>query len=130
MFCRASPLFLVVILLVVVSLSMLGCTDKDVSDKIDSRLLGLIDAEKRGETESFAHMAGFELVDGSVRVSIECVPGQLETVVKAAGRFGTVEVIAKITERVKALIPIASLTALAKEESIRFIRDPVESVPE
>ena len=130
MFCRASPLFLVVILLVVVSLSMLGCTDKDVSDKIDSRLLGLIDAEKRGETESFAHMAGFELVDGSVRVLIDYVPGQLEAAVKAAERFGTVETIDYSAKKVQALIPIASLTALAKEESIRFIRDPVESAPE
>jgi len=54
------------------------------------------------------------------------VVDQLEAAVKAAGDLGNVEVIADITESVKALIPIASLTALAKEESIRFIREPIK----
>jgi len=54
------------------------------------------------------------------------VVDRLEAAVKAAGDLGTVEVIADITESVKALIPIASLTALAKEESIRLIREPIK----
>jgi len=124
MFCRASHLFLGVILLAVVSLSIAGCgTGEDVRDKIDSRLLGLVDAEKRGETESFARMAGFDLVDGSVRVSVECVSGQLNAAVKAAYDIGTVEAIDDRAEHVQALIPISSLTELAEEESISFIRD-------
>jgi len=131
MFDRVSHLFLVIMLLVVVSFSIAGCgTNEDVRDKLDSRLNPLVDAEKRGETESFARMAGFDLVDGSVRVLIDYVPGQLEAAVKAAERFGTVETIDYSAKKVQALIPIASLTALAKEESIRFIRDPVESAPE
>ena len=139
MFCRASHLFMVSILLVVSSFSTASCASNQNegenlpsiaeepekgSDKLDSRLLGLIDAEKRGETESFARMAGFDLVDGSVRVVIDYVSGQLDAAVKAAERFGTVEAIAYRAEKVQALIPITSLTALAREESISRIREP------
>jgi len=125
MFCRASSLFLVVILLVVISFSTAGCrTNEDIDDKLGSRLLALIDAEKRGETESFAQSRGIDLVDGSVRVSIKYVSGQLDVAVKVAERFGTVEIVAETIESVLALIPITSLTALAREESISRIREP------
>ena len=119
------PVLLVVVLLVSAVFSLAGCgTNKEDSiNKLDSRLMGLIDAEKKGEIESFAHIAGFELVDGSVRVSIECVSGQLDAAVKVAERFGTVEAIAYRAEHVQVLIPITSLTTLAEEESILFIRD-------
>jgi hypothetical protein len=125
------PMLLLAVLLASAVFPLSGCgTGEDVRDKLDSRLLGLIDAEKRGEIESFARMAVFDLVDGSVRVLIDYVPGQLEAAVKAAERFGTVETIDYSAKKVQALIPVTSLTALAKEESIRFIRDPVESATE
>ena len=122
------PVFLVAVLLASAVFPLSGCSseDEDVSNKLDSRLIALIDAEKRGETESFVQSRGFDLVDGSVMVSIKCVPGQLKAAVKAAARLGTVEVVADRAETMKALIPIASLTALAKEESISFIREPIK----
>ena len=98
-------------------------------NKLDSLLMALIDAKKRGEAESFAQSRLIDLVDGSVRVSIKCVPGQLEAAVKAAADFGTVEIVAETIESVRALIPITSFYALAEEESVRFIRVPVKASP-
>ena len=125
------PLLMVAVLLVSAVFPLSGCkTDEATVNKLDSRLLGLIDAEKRGETESFARMAGFDLVDGAVSVGIESKSGQFEAMIKAVAKYGTIESVVESAEAVKALVPIASLTALAREESISCIRDPVESVPE
>jgi hypothetical protein len=131
MFYKASSLFLVTILLVVVSFSTAGCgTNEDIDDKLDSRLLGLIDAEKRGETESFARMAGFKLVDGSVKVVVICEAGQCETATDIISRLGTITSEADRHGQIGAFIPIASLTTLAEEESICFIGVPVKSAKE
>ena len=131
MSCGVLPVFLVVVLLVSAVFPLSGCkTDEATVNKLDSRLLGLIDAEKRGETESFARMAGFDLVDGAVSVGIESKSGQFEAMIKAVAKYGTIESVVESAEAVKALVPIASLTALAREESISCIRDPVEAVPE
>jgi len=118
------PVFLVVVLLASAVFPLSGCGD--VSDKLDTHLNSLVDAERRGEAESFAQLALIDLVDGSVRVAIECVSGQLDAAVEAAERFGTVEAIAYRAEKLQALIPITSLTTLAREESIQFISDPVK----
>jgi hypothetical protein len=120
----------VAVLLASAVFSLSGCgNDEDVSDKLDSRLNRLVDAEKRGEAELYARQHGIDLVDGSVRVEIKCEAGQLEAAVKAAANFGTVEIVAEKVGWVQALIPITSLTALTKEESIHFIRVPMKAVP-
>jgi hypothetical protein len=131
MFYKAGPLFLVTILLVVISFLTAGCgTGEDVSDKLDSHLNSLVDAERRGEAESFAQLARIDLVDGAVSVGIDSKPGQFEAMIEAVAKYGTIESVVESAEAVKALVPIASLTALAREESISCIRDPVEAVPE
>ena len=104
-----------------------------VNPKLDGDLYGLIEADKRGEAESFARQRGIELVDGKVRVEIMCDAGQLETAAKAASRFGTVEGTVRGTSSkiglIEAFIPIISLSALSEDSSIRFIRVPIKGVP-
>jgi len=123
MFYRAVPLFLVVILLAVLSFSTAGCTNKeDTVNKLEGHLNQLIRAEEQGEAEEFARQRSIELVDGSVRVEIECLPGHAEEVARAASTFGIVE----LTYRnlVQAVVPITNLNALDELEGIRFIRMP------
>jgi hypothetical protein len=123
MFYKAGPLFLVTILLVVVSLSMAGCTNKeDTVNKLDGTLNQLIRAEEQGEAEEFARQGNIKLVDGSVRVEIECLPGRAEEVARAAGAFGIVE--GTYRNLVQAVVPITNLNALDEVEGIRFIRMP------
>ena len=97
--------------------------------KLSGHLNRLIEAERQGEAESFARQRNIELVDGKVRVVIECLPGQVEAAAEAATKAG-----AKLEPSYKnwlpALVPITSLTALAEAESIRLIRLPIRSEEE
>jgi hypothetical protein len=123
MFYKAGPLFLVTILLAVVSLSTAGCTNKeDTVNKLDGTLNQLIRAEEKGEAEEFARQRAIELLDGSVRVMIECLAGHAEEVARAAGAFGIVEGTAR--DVVQVVVPITNLNALDELEGIRFIRMP------
>ena len=121
---------MVSVLLAAIVLPLSGCGNNDKSpyDALQPLLRQLVEAERRGETESFAQLRGLDLVDGSVRVEIEARPGQLEAAVKATADLGTVEIVAQRREELQALIPITSLTALAKERSIHFIRKPIRPV--
>ena len=92
--------------------------------KLDSHLNQLIRAERQGEAESFARQSDIELVDGNVRVEIECLPDQVDAAAKEARALGTVEIISRRLNGVQAVVPITSLTTLAEAESIRFIRLP------
>lgn len=93
--------------------------------KLRSHLDDLISAYERGEAEEYAGLSGIKLLDGDkVRVSIKCVPGQLEAASEIAGTLGTVELISR-RGSVQAVVPIASLTLLAEAESIRSIELPV-----
>jgi len=92
---------------------------------LDGHLNDLIRAEERGEAELFASRSGdIELVDGSVMVIIECLPGQVEVAAESVAAYGIVEL---TTRRglIQALVPITSLTALAEAEGIRRVRLPV-----
>jgi hypothetical protein len=93
--------------------------------KLDTFLNGLIKAEEHGEAESYARQSDVELVDGNVKVTIEAKLGQLDAAVKAASAVGNVELISSDINWVQAVVPINSLTDLAKEESIRLIRNPI-----
>jgi len=91
--------------------------------KLDSQLNQLVRAESRGEAASFAEQSNIELVDGGVRVIIECVPGQLETATEAATNAGA-KLEASHDNLLQVVVPITSLTTLADEASIHFIRLP------
>ncbi|MDP3947651.1 MAG: hypothetical protein Q8Q41_03105 [bacterium] len=102
--------------------------------KLGSALWQLIEAEKRGEAESFARQGDIKLVDGGVLVTMESVPGQVEAAAKAAINAGAQHLqagsIGITKDWLDAVVPITSLEALANEESIRFIALPVRGVPE
>ena len=95
--------------------------------KLDSQLNQLVLAERRGEAASFAEQSNIELVDGAVRVIIECVPGQLEAATEAASALGVVET--SYRNLLQVVVPITSLTTLADAASIHFIRLPQYSLP-
>lgn len=96
--------------------------------KLDSALNQLIDAYNQGKAEEFARQRNIKLVDGKVRVEIRAVPGQLDVAANVSASVGTVELISRRSNGIQAVMPITSLTMLAEEESIGFIRDPIRGV--
>jgi hypothetical protein len=96
--------------------------------KLDSQLNQLVDAESRGEVTSFAEQSRIELVDGAVRVIIECIPGELEAATEAATNVGA-KVETSYRNLLQVVVPITSLTTLADAESIHFIRSPQYPLP-
>ncbi len=96
--------------------------------KLDSQLNQLIQAEKLGEAASFAEQSNIELVDGDVRVVVECLPDQVDAAVKTAGAVGIVET--SYRNLLQVVVPITSLTTLADAESIHFIRLPQYPSPD
>lgn len=99
------------------------------NEKLDTALNQLISAEKQGQAEAFARQRNIRLVDGKVRVHIEAKPGQLDKAANVTAKFGTIEIVSPRSNSVQALVPIASLTALAADDSIRVITIPVSVIP-
>ena len=96
--------------------------------KLSSMLDRLVEAEEQGEAEEFARPRGIELLYDdaglvSVRVLIQCSPEKVEEAAEVVGTYGTVGVVA--SRSISAIVPIASLPALADEESIEQIRLPI-----
>lgn len=96
--------------------------------KLDSQLNQLVLAETRGEAASFAEQSNIELIDGRVRVIVECLPGTLEAASEAATNAGA-KLEASYENLLQAVVPVASLSSLAEAESIRFIRLPQQPLP-
>lgn len=127
-----SLLFLSVLLAI-----CLACGGQPASDielppkgnpKLDSQLNQLVRAESRGEAASFAGQSAIELVEGSIRVIIECVSGQLEAATEAATDAGA-RLETSYDNLIQAVVPITSLTTLADAASIKFIRLPQRPLP-
>jgi hypothetical protein len=95
--------------------------------KLDSQLNQLIQAEQRGDAASVAEQSNIELVDGNVRVIVECLPDQANAAFEAAIDLGTVET--SYNNLLQVLVPITNLSVLADETSVRFIRLPQYPVP-
>ena len=95
--------------------------------KLESQLNQLIQAEGLGEAASFAAQSNIELIGGSVRVIVESLPEQVEATTKAASALGVVET--SYGDLLQVLVPVASLTTLADEASVRFVRLPQYPVP-
>lgn len=96
--------------------------------KLDSQLNQLVRAETRGDAALFAEQSDIELIGSSVRVIIECVPGQLAVATEAATNAGA-NLETSHDDLLQAVVPISSLTTLANEESIHFIRLPQYPLP-
>lgn len=98
-----------------------------VNTKLDSQLNQLVQAAKLGDIETFAEQSNIELVDGAVRVIVESLPGQVDAAVEAASNLGILE--ASYNNLLQVVVPITSLTTLANEASVRFVRLPQYPVP-
>lgn len=96
--------------------------------KLDSQLNQLVIAEARGEVAEFAENHGIELVNGDVRVIIECLPGQLETASLEMANAGA-RIETSHDNLLQVIVPITSLDSLAEASSIRFIRLPQLPLP-
>ena len=141
---RRLGITIIVVMLVSISILVLvpvACTSgQDIIDlppsdlpdkgnpKLDSQLNQLVDAERRGEAASFAAQSDIDLVDGAVRVIIECVPGQLEAATEAATNAGA-KLETSYDNLLQVVVPITSLTTLADAVSIHFIRLPQYPLP-
>jgi len=108
----------------IAALSLPGCEPGE-NPGLSNKLNRLVQAYRQGEVEEFTRQRGTETIDGSVRVIIECVPGQVEAAAEAATDAGAQQVRSR-DNLVKALVPIANLTALDEVESIHLIRLPWE----
>ncbi len=111
----------------IINLPPFDLVDKG-NPKLDSQLNQLVRAERHGEAASFAEQSNIELVDGAVRVIIECVPGQLEAATEAATNAGA-KWEASYDNLLQVVVPITSLNTLADAESIHFIRLPEYPAP-
>jgi len=95
--------------------------------KLDSQLNQLIQAERLGDAASFAEQSNIELVDGNVRVIVESLPGQVDAAVEAASALGMIET--SYDNLLQVIVPIANLTVLANESSVRLVRLPQYPLP-
>ncbi len=96
--------------------------------KLDSQLNQLVSAETPKRAASFAQESNIEMVDGNVRVIIECLPDQVDAAVKAAGALGVVET--SYRNLLQVVVPIPQLTALADIPGIRLVRLPWYPLPD
>jgi len=90
--------------------------------KLDSQLNQLVSAQTSRRAASFAQESNIELVDGNVRVIVECLPDQLDATAEAASDLGIVET--SYDNLLQVLVPVSQLTALADEPGIRLVRLP------
>ena len=97
--------------------------------KLDSQLNQLVSAQtSKRAASSFVQESNIELVDGNVRVIVECLPDQVDAAAEAASALGVVETTYR--NLLQVVVPITSLTTLADAESIRFIRLPQYPSPD
>jgi len=139
---RKTVLLVVAVLLLVGLISITDCTSNNEegqdfpplleppdkgNPKLGSHLNQLLQAKGRGEAEEFARQYLIELVDGSVKVIIECDPGQAEAVAEAASQVGAEQVKSR-KDLIQALVPITKLTTLADIPGVHRVRLPIHPV--
>ena len=96
--------------------------------KLDSQLDQLVSAETPKRAASFVQESNIEMVDGNVRVIVECLPGEVDAAVKAAGALGVVET--SYRNLLQVTVPVSQLTALADTPGIRLVRMPWYPLPD
>lgn len=106
----------------IIDIPLFDSPDKG-NPKLDSPLNQLVQAEREGEAASFAEQSGIGLVNGGVRVIIECVPAQVDAAMVATSNAGA-KLEASHDNLLQVVVPITSLTTLADVASIHFIRLP------
>lgn len=117
----------ILVALIIVLIPILACNSgKEIADsKIDPLLVNLIQAEKRGEAESFAGQNHLNLKNNQVATTITPALGQAETAVKALIEAGG-ELASDYKNQpvFDAWVPITKLEVLANEKSIISIGVP------
>jgi hypothetical protein len=96
--------------------------------KLDSQLTQLVNADRNGDAAEFARSQNISLNGNSIRVIIEVLPGQIETVSQAVISLGG-KVETSNNNLLQALVPVSSLTKLAESSDIRLIRLPMQALP-
>ncbi len=95
---------------------------KKGNPKLDSQLNQLVSAETPEKAASFAEETNIDLVDGNVRVIVECLPDQVDAASRAASELGTIET--SYRNLLQVIVPITQLEALAANPSISLVRLP------
>ena len=95
---------------------------KKGNPKLDSQLNQLVLAQKSEKAAGPAQESNIELIDGNVRVIVECSPGQIDSAAEAADDLGIVET--SYDNLLQVLVPVSQLPALADTAGIRFVRMP------
>jgi len=95
--------------------------------KLDSQLNRLASTATARRSHSLAQESNVNLVDGKVRVIVECQPGQIDDAAKMAGDLGIIET--TYGNLLQVIIPATSLSALADTRSIDFVRLPQQPLP-
>ena len=108
--------------------------DADVLEKLqsnhnlDTRLNMLVTAYKAGEAEEVARKNNIELIDGGVRVGIDCKKGQEESVTEKVRALGIIEIVNSIG--IQAVVPISNLEAVAPIPGVRLVSIPTPAQPQ
>lgn len=126
---KVKPLLLAVVVLVLLSSSIFGCTSKEVDNtsKLDFNVKRLISAYEEGTVEEFAQQNKIELKDNSVTIVLECKTGQDEAVAKEIIKYGATQIIYS-RGLVQGVVPITNLTVLADIPSVTLVRLPIYPV--
>ncbi|MFC1921121.1 Ig-like domain-containing protein [Chloroflexota bacterium] len=96
--------------------------------KLDSQLNRMVKSAGERRSSGMMQQSSAEQPGETVRVIIECLPGEAETVRNSAGDLGTVEVSYK--DLVQVNIPVSQLESLANNPGISLVRTPMEMHPD
>ncbi len=123
--------FLIVSMIILAALGF-GCAGASGSStrgdsRLSSQLVQLVQAEQEGKSASFAEGHGIVLINGSARVIVEAMPGQIEAAAKAAQSLGIIE--GTYGDLIQLLVPVDRLTQLDGEPTVKFVRLPLLAVP-
>jgi len=95
---------------------------KKGNPKLDSQLNQMVSAQNELQLSLMARESSVQLEENSVRVIIECLPGQVGTVIQAAGNFGVVET--SYGDSLQVMIPVSQLISMADNPGIQLVRLP------
>jgi hypothetical protein len=92
--------------------------------KLDSQLNQMVASQNQRQMAVMAQENSFELVEDNIRVIVECLPGQVSSIVQAASDLGIVETSHR--DSLQVVVPVSRLTALADTPGIQLVRMPMQ----
>ena len=94
--------------------------------KLDSQLNQLATAQASGETVPFALESYGDVSGDVVRVVVECLPGQIDSVTQTVSDYSVIET--SYDNLLQMTVPVVDLTALAETPGITLVRMPQHPV--